>query len=213
MNKCGILISFEGIDGCGKTTQAVLLKEALEKMGFDVIILKEPTNGFYGSKIREILTKSKTSAFNTSQEVYKLFILDRKENVEKRILPALKEGKIVIMDRYFISTIAYQGAAGIPISQIVKDNMKFPIPDVIFILDIPINEAVERLRTGRRNLDTFEINKEFLEKVRELYLKMPEVLKNADVIIIDGKKEINEIHDEIMKKVKEILAKKGCLNE
>ncbi len=150
MLKRGILIAIEGIDGAGKSTQAKILKERLEKRGFEVVLLKEPTSSKWGKKIKEI---SKNTESIDPYEELKLFIKDRKLNVRKNILPALEDKKIVIVDRYYISTIAYQGARGIDKETIREMNESFaPKPDIIFILDIHPEESLQRIKREREIL-------------------------------------------------------------
>ncbi|MBI5183082.1 MAG: dTMP kinase, partial [Nitrospinae bacterium] len=127
-----MLIAIEGIDGVGKTTQSRLLEGYLKDKGYNVICMSEPTNGKWGRKIREMI---KVGRDNTSpeEELY-LFTEDRKEDVYMNILPALEEKKIVIMDRYYISSIAYQGALGIDRKRIKEMNEEFaPVPHLTII--------------------------------------------------------------------------------
>src|SRR3972149_7086324 len=108
----GNIIVFEGIDGSGKTTHSNLLKVILERDGYPVILTKEPTDGKWGRIIKEIMVK-KIQLKEKGKELLDLFINDRKEHVENFIKPSLKDGKIIIIDRYYFSTIAYQGTLGI----------------------------------------------------------------------------------------------------
>ena len=103
----GLLIALEGIDGTGKTTQLKMLAEVLLSLGYDVVATREPTDGRYGQRIRQVL-RDRSSM--TPQEELELFLLDRKEHVTTIINPGLAAGKIVLTDRYYLSTVAYQGA-------------------------------------------------------------------------------------------------------
>ncbi len=206
--KRGVLIAIEGIDGSGKTTQCLLLYDALRKKNCDVLLSHEPTEGKIGEKIRNLLKKNSDIK---SQEVYELFVRDRMEHVNEKIEPALKEGKIVIIDRYFISTIAYQGASGIPIAKIINNHEKFaPMPDLVIILDIPVDEAIKRLSNKRKDL--FEKNIDFLQKVREIYLNMKKFL-NTNIIIIDASRSIMDVHKEILYYVMNFIEKRGICDE
>lgn len=138
----GVLIALEGIDGAGKTTQASRLSEVLSQMGYDVVRTKEPTDGPWGRQLRE---SSKTGRLAPEDEL-ELFIKDRKEHVSRLITPKLAAGSIIIVDRYYFSTVAYQGARGIPTAQLLKVNEDFaPPPDVLFLLEIPPEEAMKRI--------------------------------------------------------------------
>ncbi|MCD6491766.1 MAG: dTMP kinase [Candidatus Njordarchaeia archaeon] len=200
-NKSGLLIVIEGIDGSGKSIQSQLLYQELLSRGIPAELLFEPTEGKYGKLIRKKLK----NASLTPEEAFKLFVLDRKENVMKNILPALKAGKVIIMDRYYTSTIAYQGASGIPIQKILKEHQFAPEPDLVFIIDIPVSEAFKRL--SKKNSDAFEKNFDFLERVRKMYLDLHKYI-NSKVIILDGRKELSQLHNEILKYTLEFIAKK-----
>ncbi len=190
--KEGILIVFEGIDGCGKTTQAKLLFEKLKSLGFDTILLKEPSSSKWGKEIKRL------SLFENSitpEKELKLFIKDREENTNKNIKPALREKKIVILDRYYFSTIAYQGAKGIDIDLIKKLNKNIAIePDIVFILDIEPNIGLERIENRKKKEKLFE-QENYLNRVREIYNS----LKGKNIFKIDGSKKIDEIRKEIEK--------------
>lgn len=185
-----MLIAIEGIDGSGKTTVTNYIADELRKRGYDVVVLKEPTNSEYGKKIRQILRSRKTNPF----EELELFVKDREWNVQNNVLPALKEGKIVIMDRYYYSTIAYQGALGIDVEYIRKMNEIFPKPDLIIILDVSPETALRRIKT-KRMPDRFE-DLEYLKKVREIFLN----LKN-NIVIIDAERKLNEVKRDVLKVV------------
>lgn len=198
-----IFVVLEGIDGSGKTTQAKLLYEALRRDGYDAVLLSEPTNGKYGRLIRDKLV----SGEYTAEELYNLFVLDRKENA-KKIRFYLEKGDVVIMDRYYISTIAYQGSQGIPIKKIIEDHRGLPQPNLVVILDIEPKKALKRITSG----DTFE-NVSFLEKVRSIYLEIPRILDIpcCEIRIVDGDRNINVIHEEIYSLVRDKMANKnGC---
>ncbi|MHA1589264.1 MAG: dTMP kinase [Candidatus Njordarchaeales archaeon] len=198
----GTLIVLEGIDGSGKSTQAKLLYDWLIKEGYKAVLLREPTNGKYGRILREKLKSGKLPP----DEAYRLFLLDRIEDVQTNIIPALKKGYVVVIDRYFISTIAYQGASGIPIDKIISDHKKYgvPIPDIVFVLDIPADEAINRLKRLKRNFDSFE-KKDFLEKVRKIYLNVGRYIPTL-VIIVDATRNVKEVHELIINHVSRFLS-------
>tara|TARA_B100000575_G_scaffold22132_1_gene15157 strand:- start:3984 stop:4568 length:585 start_codon:yes stop_codon:yes gene_type:complete len=191
-----VLINLEGIDGCGKSTQSRFLMGEFEKNNEKTILLKEPTNGKYGRKLWEMLS-GKIEA--TTEEILELFVMDRKEHVDQKINPALNEGKIVLMDRYYYSTMAYQAAAGIDIKRIRKDNEFAPKPDIVLIFDLPADLAMKRVR-GHSVADVFE-KEEHLEKVRKAYLNLED---DPLVRIIDATRTPEEIFDEVWKLVSEV---------
>lgn len=191
-----MLINLEGIDGCGKSTQSQLLMDEFEKNDEKTILLKEPTNGKYGRKLWEMLS-GKIEA--TTEEILELFVMDRKEHVDQKINPALNEGKIVLMDRYYYSTMAYQAAAGIDVKRIRKDNEFAPKPDIVLIFDLPADLAMKRVR-GHSVADVFE-KEEHLEKVRKAYLNLED---DPLVRIIDATRTPEEIFDEVWKLVSEV---------
>ncbi len=196
----GILITIEGIDGVGKTTHAKSLADFLSGKGFDVVQLREPTNGFWGRKIKN-LTKHGRNV--TPKEECKWFLKDRMEDVQNNINPALKNGKIVIMDRYYYSTMAYQGALGLDVNKIKEENEKFaPKPDLVIILDVPPEVGLARITNNRKEeLNYFE-TLEYQGKVRELFLSMESY---DNVQILDGNSSIEEVQEEIRKVVNKLL--------
>ena len=191
-----MLINLEGIDGCGKSTQSKFLMDKFESSNEEIILLKEPTNGKYGQKLWEMLS-GKIEA--NTEEILELFVLDRKEHVTQKIRPALDEGKTVLMDRYYYSTMAYQGAAGIDVNRIRKDNEFAPKPDIVLIFDLPADLAMKRVR-GHSVADVFE-KEEYLEKVRKAYLN----LENDSLVrIIDATGTPKKIFDEVWRLVSEV---------
>lgn len=198
--KRGILITIEGIDGVGKTTHAKMLAQYLMEKDYEVEQLREPTNGFWGKKIKD-LTKHGRNV--TPEEECRWFIKDRMEDVQNNINPALKNGKIVIMDRYYCSTIAYQGALGLDINKIREENEKFaPKPDLVIILDVPPEVGLARITNNRKEKLNYFETLEYQSKVRELFLNM----KSYDnVKTLDGNRSVEEVQQEIRKLVGKLL--------
>ena len=163
---------------------------------FVTILLNEPTIGKYLQKLWEMLS-GKIEA--TTEQILELFVLDRKEHVDQKIKPALDEGKIVLMDRYYYSTMAYQAAAGIDVNRIRRDNEFAPKPDVVLIFDLPADLAMKRVRS-HSVADVFE-KEEHLEKVRKAYLNLED---DSLVRIIDATRTPEEIFDEVWKLVSEV---------
>ena len=199
-SKKGILITIEGIDGVGKTTHAKMLADFLSGKGYEVVQLREPTNGFWGKKIKN-LTKHGRNV--TPKEECQWFLKDRMEDVQNNINPALKNGKIVIMDRYYYSTMAYQGALGLDVNQIREENEKFaPKPDLVIILDVPPEVGLARITNNRKEKLNYFETIEYQGRVRELFLKMRSY---DNVQILGGNRSLEEIQEEIRKVVNNLL--------
>ena len=191
-----MLVNLEGIDGCGKSTQSKLLKNKLEEIGDKVIILKEPTKRPHGQKLWDML-RGKRKA--TNEEILDLFVLDRTQHVEERIQPALDDGTVVLMDRYYYSSMAYQVAGGIDVNVIRERHVFAPKPDIVLIFDLPVTVALERVR-GHSEADEFE-KEDHLEKVREAYLNLR---SDPLVRIVDSARVPEEIFEEVWKLVSEV---------
>ncbi|MDO4410734.1 MAG: dTMP kinase [Akkermansia sp.] len=148
----GRLVVFEGIDGTGKSTHIKYLRAYLEEKGIEVVQSYEPTHGQWGKKLRD---SASTGRLSIEEEV-ELFLKDRREHVESLIGPALERGAWVLLDRYYLSMMAYQGARGVNTTEIRRMNEEFaPIPDAVVWLDIPVSVALERIG-NRGGLDAFE---------------------------------------------------------
>lgn len=200
--KKGVLIVIEGIDGSGKSTQAGRLLNFLSDGGYKAVGLTEPTGGRWGRKIREMAGRGEREA--APEEEYRLFAKDRAENVEENIKPALKEKKIVILDRYYFSTMAYQGARGLDPKNILEESREFaPEPDLVLLIDIPVEECLKRIKEGREGFSPFERG-EYLRKVKEIFDK--EVAPLPNVVKIDGTMEEGAVFEEIKDAVTKLLA-------
>ena len=194
----GKFIVFEGIDGAGLTTQAELLEKYLRNKKYEVVLTKEPTNSLIGGIIRAALKKEWLTSNRTLQL---LFSADRAHHLEKEIIPALENGKIIISDRYFISTIAY-GMIELEKDWLKALNSKFLITDIIFIIDVPVEVSIERIKASRFGFELFEEKKK-LEKIRNNFLELSKEYKNC--FVINGNRSIEEVHKEIVKIVEEKL--------
>ncbi len=169
LERTGLLIVFEGTDGTGKSTQLQLLARTLTEKGFDVISSREPTEGKYGQQIRALYSDRDSVS---REEELALFLADRKEHVDTLLTPALSSGKIVLCDRYFLSTIAYQGAAGMDTGQIIEKNAFAPNPDICLLFHASIQTGVDRITSGRgEELNDFE-KTDYLQKVASIFDKM-----------------------------------------
>ncbi|HSH14189.1 MAG TPA: dTMP kinase, partial [Desulfurivibrionaceae bacterium] len=131
MSRRGLLIAVEGIDGTGKSSQVRLLAETLKGKGYPVVVTREPTDGPYGRQIRSFFLKRQQLSPEAELE---LFMNDRRQHVRELVAPALAAGEIVITDRYYLSTAAYQGAAGRDPEEIMTANEAFaPVPDLVLL--------------------------------------------------------------------------------
>ncbi|MCL2063653.1 MAG: dTMP kinase [Candidatus Cloacimonetes bacterium] len=195
-------ITFEGIEGSGKTTQVNLLKEALESCGYEVFVTREPGGPVISEKIRDILLDPENKEMTSETELL-LYLASRNQHTVQWIIPALTKDQIVICDRYSDSTIAYQGAARKLDLEMIKKINFFATrgikPDMTFILDIPIETFQERLK-GKK-LDRIETESlEFHNDVRKAFLEISQGKEQH--FVLDGRAEAQKIH----KKIKKILA-------
>jgi len=195
----GILVAIEGIDGVGKTTQSIRLVERLKALGFNAVRFFEPTNEtLEAQEIRQTLEHGSPEK---PSGLVDLFLADRRHDVETHIMPALLEKKIVVLDRYFLSTAAYQSDSR-PWQEILKMNREFaPEPDISFIINWPADIAMSLIEKRDSSVTTFE-NETALIKVRRRYLEMArEDLGNYVVIekIADEADVCDDILDTLLK--------------
>jgi dTMP kinase len=140
----GRLVALEGLDGCGKSTQATRIADALRATGRDVVLTREPTDGATGRRIRAMARSGERMA---PDEELRWFFEDRREHVRDVIEPALAAGRWVLTDRYFLSTVAYQGARGLDWRDILaRSEREFPIPDAVLLFELPVEVGLERAR-------------------------------------------------------------------
>lgn len=207
----GKFITFEGIEGSGKSTQVRLLAEALGKKGISCITTREPGGTSFGEKIREIILQD-TSSLAPITELL-LYLAARAEHVKEVIVPALRNGIWVISDRYSDATIAYQGyGRGLDIDEIVRLNRVVTgglIPDITFLLDIPVeaglNRAMERLKGKGAEPDRFERESiEFHMRVRDGYLRLAE-MESERIKVIDALGDENQIHKIVISHIEVLL--------
>jgi dTMP kinase len=163
----GLLIAIEGIDGAGKTTLARTIRDDLARTDAIVSLSKEPTTGKWGMLMRD----SAASGRLTPEEELRLLILDRKEHVANLIGPALERGEVVILDRYFPSNVAYQGAAGIDVESVMAANDFAPRPDLMILLDIAPAVGLHRIRARGDKPNHFETT-DNLAQCREIFRDM-----------------------------------------
>ncbi len=199
-----MFISFEGIDGSGKTTQAKKLAARLEESGKTVLFLREPGGTEISEQIRQILLNKKNLKMTQISELL-LFSASRAQLVTEVIKPALAQGTIVITDRFVDSTTAYQGSGrGLHIGGVKSINALATsglMPRRTFFIDIPVAEMYERRRSSGQEIDRMEMsNEEFYQRVRDGYKEIA-AEEPGRFITIDGRQSIDEIHTIIWNEV------------
>ncbi len=199
-----LFIVFDGLDGSGKGEMIKRLKEYLSKnKKLKILTTKEPTDGEYGKQIKEILKKEK-NAKKGAELCLKLFVKDRQEHLKKGIEPFLKQpNSIVICDRYYYSTIAFQHTQGIAIEKIIAENMPFRTPDITFILDLPADTALERIHKRGEEKEKFE-QLEFMKELRKNFLKLKDELDD-NIKIIDASKSKEEVFEQIKEEIDKLI--------
>lgn len=192
----GKFIVFDSLDGAGNSTQVKLLADYLNKIGKKTHITKEPTSGLIGGLIRSQLNHD----WKSSQICLQLlFSADRAYHLEKEVIPLLKRGINVISDRYFFSTMAYGNLEINDLDWLIEINKKFILPDLTFFLKVSPKTCIERIKKDRFEITLFEKEK-ILEKVWKNYEVLAKKFKN--VFVIDGEREVEKIHREIVQRVK-----------
>ena len=201
MPKKGALIVIEGIDGAGKSTQAKSLFRKLRAKGFPAVYFREPSRGKWG---RELKQMARRAGSLTPEQELELFLKDRRENVERNLRPALAAGKIIVLDRYYFSTIAYQGAKGLDGDRIRRLNERFaPKPDLVFILDLKAGEGLARI-SGRKTKDVLFERESYLVKVRRIFRSF----RGARFVHIDARRNKRDIARQIYEKCLFLLNRK-----
>jgi len=196
----GILIAIEGIDGAGKTTQTVRLRDYFRLKGFNVINFKEPTDGQYGQIIRNLAINGRHTT--SPEDELELFINDRIEDCQKNILPALANKQIILMDRYYFSNVAYQGALGIDTKRILSRNEEIAvIPDLVILLDLAVKIGLSRIKNNRKESHNHFEKEEYLEKVRKIFQK----LEAPYIQMINGSRDEESVFHNIKNIIQGIL--------
>jgi dTMP kinase len=166
----GQLITFEGLDGCGKSTQIERLAAALRAAGREVVLTREPTDGEFGRRIRA--TAGSREKVPPHEEL-RWFVEDRRAHVAEVIEPALTAGKTVLSDRYYLSTVAYQGARGCDPTRILEESeAEFPLPDLVVLLEIEPGVGLARVHERGYAVETRFEHPEFLEAVAEIFRRL-----------------------------------------
>lgn len=207
MAKKGMLISFEGGEGGGKTTQIVRIRERLSRAGYDVIAVREPGGTAVGEQIREVVLSSKNAGISFTTEVL-LFQAARAQIYREIVIPSLKAGKVVLMDRTRDSSVVYQGVVRKfgkeLIEQLNNISTQNTYPDVTFLLDVPVEMGLDRRsRAGEVNRLDMEA-KNFHEQVRNAYLDLAAEDKKR-WIVIDATKPLEKVEEELWSQIEQKL--------
>jgi len=195
MQEKGFFICIEGLDGCGKTTQARLLVERL-RQNYKAVYTAEPSHGKIGRFIRQYCLLGKKRLSSVVEAL--LFAADRFEHLEREVLPALKRGKLVVSDRYVYSSLAYQGGGGTDLEWIEKINEHAMRPHLAIFIDVDPEIVLKRLKREKSVMESLETQ----QKVREVYMKFVE---KGELVKIDGNKPKREVANEILKVVLNFL--------
>jgi len=203
-----MFITFEGVEGSGKSTQVKLLAELLTEMGHKVTLTREPGWGRLGELIRKIILDERDLELDPFSELC-LFCADRAQHVRDFIKPKLQDGEIVICDRYFDSTVVYQGYGRKLdkrlVNKIAAASTLDLIPDVTFLLNLPVREGLSRLQTRGEITKMDEEPLEFHEMIRQGYMliakREPQRIKK-----INADREILEIHEDIKNFILEYIS-------
>ncbi len=200
----GKFVVIDGLDGSGQSTQAEFLKDFFIEEDYQVVLTKEPTqDSEAGKKLKKILEKKIKSDPLKLQE---LFTKDREEHLKNIIIPALKQEKIIISDRYYFSSFAYGAADGADLDKLIKMNENFLLPDLTIILKVNPEICISRIEKRGKEKTLFE-KKEQLAKVWENYKILTTKFENVNVV--DGEKSIEEVFNQIKKVVLSKIFKKG----
>lgn len=206
-----IFITFEGIDGCGKSTQIELLKKNLDEHGYQVVLTREPGGTVISEKIRELILSVENTGMSTKCELL-LYLAARAQHVDQKIIPELLKNKIVLSDRFEEATYAYQGfGRGVSLDILMSINMYATsrvTPDLTFILDIPIEESELRWKKSGKIRDRLELNnKNFFKRVRKGY--QDRAAMNPDrIVLLDGTLDIGVLEKQIIDKSIEVIRDK-----
>lgn len=200
----GYFIAIEGIDGAGKSTLAHALADALRRREVPCTVSFEPTKGPFGQRIRELATEGRGSI--SAEEELDLFVADRRQHVAEVVRPALERGDAIILDRYYYSTVAYQGARGIDAERILALHSVFaPEPHLLVMVQVELQTALDRIRRSRRaGPDLFE-QADTLERVAENFAR----ITHPNLLCVDGTLATEVMVDRILSRMEPWLASRS----
>jgi dTMP kinase len=204
-----LFITFEGIDGCGKSTQAKLLFKKLSEISLTTILTEEPGGTTGANEIRKLLLRENNFSWSVETEVL-LFMAARNDHVEKKIKPALKKGNIVICDRFIDSTLVYQGMRSDLAKRICLSlyDLIGQAPSLTFLIDMNPKQALERALSRKNNEDRFEnYGVPFQIKVRNNFLKMAKENPKR-IVVLEGNNDKDQLADDVFRHVEKHITSK-----
>jgi dTMP kinase len=206
-----VFITFEGLDFSGKSTQVGLLADTLSQMGAKTLVLRDPGGTAIGERIRAVLLDRELLDMSDYTELF-LFSASRSQLVQEIIKPALQNGTIVVCDRFYDSTTAYQGwGRGLSLDAIKAINLVAAnglVPAITYFIDIPVSEIELRMMRQKAGADRMEMSgRAFYERVREGFLQLAKEESRFEVI--DGKMSIEEIRQKVLQRFQRELTKQG----
>ncbi len=200
--RTGVLIAFEGIDGCGKSTQARMLGEWLRERGVDILFTFEPTDGKFGQELRRSFSGEERLIPRRELE---LFVKDRQEHVNTLLLPGLAKKRVILLDRYYYSSMAYQGSMGYKSPDEIYAMMTAfsPVPDVTLLFEISTNTSHNRITRFRNDDPNLMERVDNLERVKKVFeaMDLPEIVR----VSANGSKE--EVFEQVLAIVKPVISK------
>jgi dTMP kinase len=195
----GKLIVFEGIDGCGKSTQLELAARTLRARGLEVVETREPTDGAFGQRIRAMARSGKRVSPETELE---WFFEDRREHIREVVEPALAAGRIVLSDRSYVSTVAYQGARGLDPDEILAaSEAEFPRPDLILVFEISAEQGMARIEARGGILEAAFEELAFQRRVAKGF----EALDIAGLVRIEASRSSEQINRDVLLEIDRCL--------
>lgn len=196
----GFFLVLEGIDGAGTTSQQQFLCEHLSSSGFATYKTAEPTDKPVGKLIRQVL-RGELRPFS-ARALALLFAADRAEHLEREILPSVADGKIVVCDRYVLSSLAYQTTAGVPLAHVAEANAHFPIPDLTIYFDLPVEVAARRRAKRNQSSEIFEVDA-FQQEVARRYLHHAQEWANRGnpTLFLDASRGFEDVSEQLVRLV------------
>jgi dTMP kinase len=195
----GLFVALEGLDGSGKTTQIPDLVATLAASGRDVVATREPTDGAFGQRIRAM---ARSGELVPPEEELRWFFEDRRAHVRELIAPELAAGRCVVTDRYYLSTVAYQGARGLDWREILaRSEAEFPAPDLALIFEVTPEQGLARVRTRAATAEPAFERSDFLARVAEIFA----AIDRPYVRRVDGARSPDEVRDDVYAALRPLL--------